>query len=457
MKHILWIMIPLVFILFGCAAHSRKQTFEPQTTVSSTIAPMIPELMSSLVITATYPAISITSTTTPTSSLLTPTATASETLTSNRTPIISEGGALIQRCSNSEPTHVEQSTMLEGLVLIKRGETGREIAVLGGIGLQAPIWVYQYPDDNSFSIISPNGDWIAFISYTNIDRENNLYSVAIRVTNWNEGQEFQAIFDNLTLSRFRGIEWLNNSQIILPLSNEAELFYWLIWSPLTGNEERVFVNISNISKQQRFLDYAYPGPDPLLELVVYPCEDCGEAEYAVRRLQTEEIAWFIDLDTNPSYVYRSPAYWSPDGRFVTVIGGQFLNQLLFFNREGEKIYEIPLPLLDDPGGLIISARNWSPNSNYLAFLRVTGSASNYEDTLTYIDIQSKQVVDLCINARTGFPIWSPDSTKIAFSQQIQSGEQSRLISIVDIHSGDVVQLDDVNAHNLIGWIDLADD
>jgi hypothetical protein len=441
-----------ILALFGCTPLSEEQNLEQQVVSTLTATSIVAESTMQLPVIATNtPAAPATHTATPRPS---PTATATELPTNTAIPDTPATTIVEQRCSSSEPIQAEQTDLAQGLVFVERGQMDRAITVLGSASLRDPVWSYQYPDTSTFSTISPNGNWVAFMTYDAVDRDREIYSMAMRVTNWNEDQEFRAQFQNLTLSRFTNIRWINDSQIVFPLANEGELFRWLVWSPFSGEEEMLSVELPDITERQRFLEYAYPGPDPLLELVVYPCEECGEAEYAVKHLQTGETAWLIDLGPNPAYVYRSYAYWSPDGQFVTVIGGEFLNQLLFFNREGDKFHEVTLPLLDDPGGMMIFNWSWSPNSNYLAFLRVTGTEGNYEDTLTYIDVQSGQMVDLCVNVRTGFPIWSPDSTKIAFSRQIESGEQPRLISIVDIHTGDVVQLYDENAHNIVGWITI---
>jgi hypothetical protein len=458
MKHLLWMAILLGFSLFGCIPLLQEQNLDQQTTFSSITMAAAAEPTTPVPVRVTdTPVAVVTYIATPQPTPTTSTATAIQLPTDTPIPDAPTTTTLEQRCSTAEAVQVEQTDLTQGLVFVERGEMGRRIKVLGSAGLQNPAWLYPYPDDNTSSIISLNREWIGFKTNHEIDRERNIYSVSMKVTNWANDREFRAQFDNLILSRFTWTRWINDSQIIFPLAHESELFRWLVWSPFSGEEEMLSVELPDISERQRFLEYAYPGPDPLLELVVYPCEACDEAEYAVKHLQTGETAWFIDLGPSSAHVYRSHAYWSPDGQYVTVIGGEFLNRLLFFNREGDKLYEIALPLLDDPGGLMIFNWSWSPNSNYLAFLRVTGAEGLYEDTLTYVDVQSGQVVDLCINARTGIPIWSPDSTKIAFSQQIQSGESPRLISIVDIHSGDVIQLYDAHGHSLMSWIDLPHD
>jgi len=332
-----------------------------------------------------------------------------------------------------------------------------KVAVLGSDGLQNPIWFYQYPD-NTFSTISPDGKWIAFITYNEVDRVTDTYSIAMRVTNLEANQEFQVTLEILILSRFEPISWINDSQLIVPLANEGELFHWLVWSPFDDRQETLSVEATGLGVLMERFSHP-PTLDPLLELVVYPCETCGEAEYAVKRIDTGEISWFIDLGDNPAYdVLHAPVVWSPDGQVVAVLAGELSNHLLFFDRQGEKLHEVVLPVSDYTGTLGLFSQTWSPDSEYLAFLRPTvGSEGEQIESLSYVNVKDGRLIDLCIDAHTGSPIWSPDSAKIAFSQQLQSGEQSRLISIVDIGSGDVVQLPDVNAYTLLGWMSLLQD
>lgn len=372
-------------------------------------------------------------------------------------PVTNLGTLIQQKCVTSNPIQEDEKERTNGLMWRGTWKEKEGTAIIGKDGLGQPLLFIPDTDDQIVWLFeSPDKAWIAYY-YQN--RNENIWSIEIVVWNSHSGEEIKKTFEfeNVGFLAYDAtIHWANNSQLIIPLENEGELFRWLVWSPFINEVEELVIELTGIGNQMEYFRNP-PVLDPLLEMAVYPCEFCNDAEYAVKNLATGETIWFIDLGTEPSYVHRSTASWSPDGRFVTIVGGKFLNQLLFFNREGEKLYEITLPLLDNPGGLMIFARTWSPDSNYLAFLRVTGSEGNYEDTLTYVDTQNWHVVDFCINARTGFPIWSSDSNKIAFSQQIESGEPPYLISIVDIHLGEVVQLNDAASHNLVGWIDPLDE
>ncbi|MDA0245468.1 MAG: hypothetical protein OT477_18810 [Chloroflexi bacterium] len=451
-KYIVVIMLLFNWLLIGCSPTMVEQTFEIQATISPT--PSIIEATTSLIIpvattsVTTIPTPTITATPKPT---FTPSPSTTP-ISPTTTPTVQLATEIQSQCGSVSPLTPETIEILRGFLLRSNHlEENKGLYVLGDEGLDQPLTFV--PDIESLLIWpypSPNREWIA---YDSSDIQDAIWSREITVWNPSTNEAITRLF-TFDANWFVGdsIYWGNDNQLIIPLNYEEELFRWWVWSPFSGDEREILVELSGLGNQrERYGTSSIL--DPLLEMVAYPCELCDEGEYVIKDIESGETMWFIDLGSNPSPHHRSTAYWSPDGHFLTVISGQ-LNQLLFFNREGEKIHQISLPVLDSPSGLTIFNQSWSPNGQYLAFLRVTSLAGTYEDTLTYIDIQSGQVIDLCVNGRTGFPIWSPDSTKIAFAQQIESGELPQLISIVDIHSGDVVQLYDADGRNLVGWIDL---
>lgn len=447
-----WLITTL--FVFALYLTSCSLSIDEQTSITREMTPIVTTMLPQ------------TSVTTPTSTLeVSPTPTvipqasptvAIPTVTLTSTPNVNETVPIHYQCSKSEPVLVEETDLVKGWILRGDWDTDKGVAVLSTTRLNnlSSFFIPDLPDQVIWPYESPNKEWFAYSLPT---WDGETISMNIIVASPHTSEEFQTSIERIRLLPYDSeLHWINDSQVVIPLMNEDEVFHWIVWSPFNGEQKMLSVELTGLGVLMERFSHP-PTLDPLLELVVYPCENCGQTEYAVKNVETGEIAWLIDLGDNPAYdVLRAPVVWSPNGEMVAVLGGELSNQLLFFNRQGEKIYEVVLPIVEYIGTLGAFVQTWSPNSKYLAFLRSTIDAEgNQIESLSYVDLQDGQLIDLCINAHTGTPIWSPDSTKIAFSQQIQSGEQPRLISIIDIDSGDVIQLYDVNAYTLLGWMSLT--
>lgn len=347
---------------------------------------------------------------------------------------------------------VSEAEAARGLILHGTWDEGSGAAILGETGFDGPL---IFMPDKDGQIVWPR-ESLDKVWLTDLNSNRPMQTEEIGVWNPFTGEEIRQTFEGITPLAYDAVlRWAKDFQLILPLENEDEFFQWLVWSPFTGEQETLSAELSGLGNSM-VLFKVPPSLDPLLKLVAYPCEFCGEAEYAIKSIETGETAWFIDLGPKPSYAYRSPIFWSPDGELLAIVGGRnsILNGLWIFDRQGKLVYEIVLPDI----GSILAANYlaWSPNSNYLAFSRASyNDEGEIISTLAYVSLMDGSVTDLCLDLDTA-PYWSSDSTKIAFSQQIQSFEQPRLISIVDIDSGEVVQLYDDKGHNLLGWIALPD-
>jgi hypothetical protein len=444
-------ILVLNWLLISCSPGIVDQASETRVTISATPdAIEIAATPGSIMTQAITPTASATPQ--PSATPVTPTSTEVAATPDINTTIIQ------QQCAISDPILMDETEVAEGLLLRGTWEGQEGIAVLGKDGLHQPLLFV--PDSEGHLVWpyeSPDKEWIAYTEML-FDKNDNTWFIEIIVWNPNRGEEIRKTFENIRFLAYDAtLRWANDSQLIIPLENEEELFRWLVWSPFTDKQEMLSVELPGIGNHMSYFQVP-PSLDPRLEFVAYPCEFCDEAEYAVKSKETGETAWLIDLGPKPSYAYRSPVIWSFDGEFVAIAGGRnlILNGLWIFNRQGELIHEIVLP---DIGGIIAAnLLNWSPNGEYLAFSRGSyNEEKEIVETLTYVSLSDGSVTDLCLDFSAAVPIWSPDSTKIAFSQQIESSEQTRLISIVDIHSGDVVQLYDAEGHNLVGWITLLDE
>lgn len=450
-KYLLLILVLfLELLLSGCtignveqASESQQLTPQPPTIIRTTT----PLTVTTSAVTK-EPTLSISTRviSTPIATLETPLPVASTAT------IIAPVTTIQERCSTSDPELVNETEAARGLILRGTWDEGVGAVILGQNSFDDPL---IFMPDQEGQIVWPQESldkvWLADL---NSNRPNQTEEIVV----WNpfSGEEIRQTFEGIIPLAYDAVlRWTKDYQLVLPLENEDEFFQWLVWSPFTGEQETLSTELSGIGNNMELFKVP-PSLDPLLELVAYPCEFCDEAEYVIKNIETSETVWTIDLGPRPSYAYRGPVIWSPDGEFAAIVGGRnsLLNDLWIYNRQGEIVYEIVLP---DIGGIVAaSLLKWSPDSKYLAFSR-----GGYNDegekstTLNYVSLLDGSVTDLCIDSHTQ-SYWSPDNTKIAFSQQIQSGEQPQLISIVNINSGSVIQLRDDNAQILLGWIALPD-
>jgi hypothetical protein len=449
-------IMALILLLIACSPDIMEQALETQPVTSPTVG------LSETVTSSLAPSSTATQEVTPTANV-TPEPSATPpartlTATPTATLVTHLGTSVKEQCLTSYPIVVDETEATEGLILhgVWEGEAGA--AILGANGLDKPLLIVPDPEGQiAWPYESPDRKWIAYTEML-FDRNENAWFIEIIVWHPNSGEEIRKPFESIRFLAYdASLRWANDSQLMISLENEEELFHWLVWSPFSGKQETLSVELSGIGNHMEYFQVP-PSLDPSLEFVAYSCEFCDDAEYAVKSIETGETAWFIDLGPEPSYAYRGPIAWSPDGEFIALAGGRnfILNGLWVFNRRGELVHEIVLP---DIGGIVAATMlTWSPNSEYLAFSR--GSYNDERkiiETLAYLSLSDGSVTDLCLDFSTAAPIWSPDSKKIAYSRQIHSGEPPRHISIVDIHSGDIIQLYDANARNLVGWIDLPND
>lgn len=217
-----------------------------------------------------------------------------------------------ERCLMPGPELVSETEAASGLILHGTWGEGSGAAILGETGLDDPL---IFMPDQDGQIVWPRESldkvWLA-------DLNSNRPMQTEEIVVWNPftGEEIRQTFEGITPLAYDAVlRWAKDFQLILPLENGDEFFQWLIWSPFTGEQETLSAELSGLGNNM-VLFKVPPSLDPLLKLVAYPCEFCGEAEYAIKSIETGETAWFIDLGPKPSYAYRSPVFWSPDGELL---------------------------------------------------------------------------------------------------------------------------------------------
>lgn len=353
-----------------------------------------------------------------------------------------------QRCNVESTENSAEAELAMGLILFGNWEDGSTNAILGSNGLNDPL--FFLPTDGYFFDTSPNQKALAY--YT-LEKNDDLSSLEVTILD-------TTLMTPLIQNRFETIEfaptaqtnWANENHLTIALTNQDELYRWLVWYPFEGREEVVAVELEGIGDalERYHTSVSY---DPFLELVIYPCQDCSPDEYRVKDINTGNTLWSIDLGPNPDDAYRGFPYWSSDGQYVAISGHQWGedNAVWVFNREGEELYKL------QGGGLTM---RWSPDNRYLVFTHknLTNEAT-ISSTFTLLDVVDKRLLDLCVEPSGGVPYWSPDSTKIAFTSDVSEVDNPEtLLNIVDIYSGNLIQLlSEDEKYRPEGWVDISQD
>ncbi|MCB9431202.1 MAG: PD40 domain-containing protein [Ardenticatenaceae bacterium] len=384
-----------------------------------------------------------------------PTATNIPLPTSTSTPDALTTTPVEQQCIDSRLIQEDEAYLLQGLVL---NNYSTAIRILGSEGLDKPVWSYQHPKVRfpPAALISPNGNWVALETFQAIDVEQDIYNLSMQVVNWASGESVSGQFDNLTLTRAITDGWVNDSQFAFALDDEEETLHWLIWSPFDNSQQMLTVEVPGIGLSLRRNFYGYPTLDPRLEFLAYVCELCEEAEYTIKSLVSDRSSWSIDLGTKPSGIYRDVVRWSPDGDHLAFVvdGERDINdQVWVFTREGQLLYKIILP--DSLEGIGALSLTWSPDGQYLAFVwsRADSSGETIQ-TLSYISLADGSVTDVCVDMHNSHPVWSPDSSKIAFNRPINGEETGGFLSVVDLVAKDAVYMPHPDAFVLTHWVSL---
>jgi Tol biopolymer transport system component len=166
------------------------------------------------------------------------------------------------------------------------------------------------------------------------------------------------------------------------------------------------------------------------------------------------IDW-VSMDT------EHPPHWSPDGsKFLMHVidasdtPGVYPNGLYLVNDNG--IVTLPVLLTYAESQISVTDYFWSPSGLYVALLASGGknsSSGESKSRLLILDIQTRQVVDYCVEFNlygVGEPslIWSPDDTQILLNDKYN--KDHRRVILVDLAKGKAFPIaEDVIA---TGWM-----
>lgn len=440
-------IIILTPLLLGCGEEDASPQSTP-TIISGNITPTLTTAIPTLTVTK--------ETLTPT---ITPTTVPSPTPMPSPSPIVESGAEVESRCG--EMTNNLQETALdlwEGIVIESELNSLDGTIFLGSDGAESPAFNWPLAEHGWKTSVSPDGLWLSYFE-SNFSTEPT--TIEIFVKNPQTGQEFTSEIAYEGIEEIEG--WLNNSQLFAnSLPKMTEQFSIFTWSPFNNEEVFISVELTGFG----FHDGStvnvpiMPVIDPLLEFIIYPCySSCQDNEYFVKKLDTDEISWAIDIEEPLPKEWRGHPVWSPDGQYIALVGNGFYRDILIFDRNGTEIAEIQLPDPTDSGAA--SDLFWSPDSKYLGFRRFSlDPEGEPKVSLAYYDLENKSIIDLCIDVYSSSSLmhWSPDSSSIAYvtSPNPLADVEDRILEgyVIDIDSGDYSKFHEAEGNEwdfLVGW------
>jgi len=253
------------------------------------------------------------------------------------------------------------------------------------------------------------------------------------------------------------IAWLDNQRLVLTYlapTDQANVVEdeMLVLNPFTGSQRILTLTFPDV----------YDGPEnhdpvhysPSLTRVVYLT---GVGDDTFKLLDIQQKKPLLVWTEFKGYEQNIPR-WSPDGKKFIIYG--ILGELRVIPTD----LHYTLYLVDNDGNsselvsrhadFWIEDYFWSPSGRYLALLlRGTAPDGYSDDRLAILDLQTKEIVDECVEFR-GMPysdpplIWSPDETQILLDDQY-SEDHMRVI-LVDLAKGTAFPIaEDMAA---VGWM-----
>ncbi|MCP5097423.1 MAG: hypothetical protein GY943_17905 [Chloroflexi bacterium] len=190
--------------------------------------------------------------------------------------------------------------------------------------------------------------------------------------------------------------------------------------------------------------------------------------YEKRELENLPILWWLDVETGETITVlinsNQPTYGaqlSPDGNWISYVNPTE-ESITLYNFENGRFQHIPtqmnLPAIWHPNNTQLIVTNWNLITNH------SEDTDNHQThthdyleaiNLFIVNIANEEHIPLTNegNVDDGIPVWSPDSSRIAFGRKLHQTNSGRQIWLTNPDGSDAFALTNnlMVHHGAIGW------
>jgi WD40 repeat protein len=284
-----------------------------------------------------------------------------------------------------------------------------------------------------FVSVSPDGKWVAYI------RSGKELTLLVKSFSAQKTLEVP-----LGTNKYQRIgRWANNNeQVFIALDfTKTYLSPQILINPFTKSGVSIDIPASypnQIIEDSVGTKLANVALDPSMNYAVYPAMQGDSFGLELFSINTNRQIAFLPSLLPPVSVVTP--VWNKDGtKFIfnsTPLedkdsSKQYTDELHIGGVDGsfQQLTRLSEQVTDYDVGLL----TWSPNDRYVAFVVF----DIYNIRLMFLDIQNKEILDVCIDSGEGGfqnPVWSPDGTQLAINKVIfNSPVQIILIDMPTMH------------------------
>ena len=247
-------------------------------------------------------------------------------------------------------------------------------------------------------------------------------------------------------------EWLGDGERIVITPRTLYVDDVILFNVFTRKQELLDLEYSSPAMNSRMDHWltlaSIVAYDPMLTRVLIMEED--DTMILLDLEEHQELARV----TEPDFLEYVVPLWSPDGEYLVYADyfrevvidqedPQMGMQAVLMNREGAEVWRGDIhPAFYDIHS--IGDFTWSPDSNYFTYRWMNNSAGEIHTYM--VEAETLEITEYCFYGLA--PVWSPDSRQFIMkmwdNERLANEQEEFGIIIVDIESGEIIQIDDIS-------------